>query len=177
MPDGRGYPIRRAIELDPNSSDSRIGFAYFLRCLGRVEEALHQLRIAEKNDPLSPRLQFNLGWLLISAGRYDEAARYCNKLPPDHPGRNMCLGRALLGQGRTEEAIRVFIKSDAKSERGYLGYLGYAYARSGRREEAEKLAIDLSPQQQFVIFASLGDKERTLEALGRMAYVRKSVPV
>jgi TolB-like protein/Tfp pilus assembly protein PilF len=161
--------FRRAIELDPNSSASRTGFAvYLLESLGRIEEALHQLRIAEKNDPLSPRLQYNLGWLLISAGRYDEAARYCNKLPADHPNRNMCLGQALLGQGRTEEAIRIFIKSADGSGRGYLGY---AYARSGRREEAEKLALDLSPLQQAVIFAGLGDKERTLEALDRMAVV------
>src|SRR5437588_148275 len=63
---------------------------------------------------------------------------------------------------------RIFIKSDGKSERSYLGY---AYARSGRREEAEKLAIDLSPQQQVVIFAGLGDKERALEALDRMTVV------
>jgi TolB-like protein len=160
--------FRRAIELDSNSSASHTEFAYLLRSLGRVEEALHQLRIAEKNDPLSPQLQFNLGWLLISAGRYDEAARYCSKLPANHPGKNMCLGRALLGQGRTEEAIRIFIKSDVRSERGYLGY---AYARSGRREEAEKLAIDLSPLQQAVVFAGLGDKERTLGALDRMAVV------
>ena len=163
--------FRRAIELDPGSSASHTRFAlYLLWSLGRVEEALDQLRIAEKNDPLSPQLQFNLGWLLISAGRYDEAARYCNKLPADYPGRNMCLGRALLGQGRTEEAIRIFIKSDDRSDRAYLGY---AYARSGRREEAEKLAIDLSPRplQQALIFAGLGDKERTLEALDRMAVV------
>ena len=55
---------------------------------------------------------------------------------------------------------------------GSRGYLGYAYARSGRREEAEKL-IDLSPRplQQFLIFAGLGDKERTLEALDRIAVV------
>ena len=80
----------------------------------------------------------------------------------------MCLGRALLGQGRTEEAIRIFIKSD---DRGNRGYLGYAYALSGRREEAEKLAIDLSPVLQAVIFAGLGDKDRSFEALDRMAVV------
>jgi TolB-like protein len=163
--------FRRAIELDPVSSSSHAGFAlYLLWSLGRVEEALHQLRIAEKNDPISPQLQFNLGWLLISAGRYDEAAKYCNKLTADYLGRSMCLGRALLGQGRTEEAIRIFIKSKDRSDRAYLGY---AYARSGRREEAEKLAIDLSarPLQQALVFAGLGDKERTLEALGSMAVV------
>ena len=80
----------------------------------------------------------------------------------------MCLGRALIGQGRTEEAIRIFINSGDRSDRGYLGY---AYARSGRREEAEKLAIDLSPLQQAVIFAGLGDKERAVDALDRIAVV------
>jgi TolB-like protein/Tfp pilus assembly protein PilF len=162
--------FRRAIELDP-SSTSRNGFAlHLLWSLGRFKEALDQLRIAQKNDPLSPQLQVNLGSSLISAGRYDEAAGYCNKLPSDHPGRNKCLGRALLGQGKTEEAIQIFIKSDDRSDRAYLGN---AYARSGRREEAEELAIDLSPRplQQALIFAGLGDKERTLEALDRMAVV------
>ena len=162
--------FRRAIEIDPNSSASHAGYAlYLLWSLGRVEEALHQLRIVEKNDPLSPQLQFDLGWSLISAGRYDEAAGYCSKLPADHPSRNMCLGRALLGQRKTEEAIRIFTKSNARSERGFLGY---AYARSGRREDAEKLLVGLPPVQQAVIFAGLGDKDRTLEALGRVAASR-----
>jgi TolB-like protein/Flp pilus assembly protein TadD len=157
--------FRRAIELDPNSSASRTSFAlHLLRSTGRLEEALHQLHIAEKNDPLSHLHQFVLGEVLISAGRFDEAAGYCNKLPADHPGRDYCLGRALLWQGRAEEAIRIISKSDDQSARSYLGY---AYARSGRREEAEKLA-NLSPRS-WVIPAGLGDKERTLEALERAA--------
>ena len=160
--------FRRAIELDPNGSASHSAFAYFLRSLGRGEEALQQLRIAEKSDPLSPQLQFNLAWLLMSAGRNEEATGYCNNLPVDYPSRKMCLGRARLGQGRTEEAIRIFTSSDNK---GVRGFLGYAYARSGRRDEAEKLAIGLSPLQQAVVFAGLDDKDRTLEALDRMSVV------
>jgi adenylate cyclase len=159
----------RAIELDPNNSASHAGYAlYLLWSLGRVKEALQQLHIAEKDDPLSPQIQFNLGWSLIAVGRYDEAAGHCNKLPADHQGRNTCLGRALLGQGRPEEAIRIFTTSNARSERGFLGY---AYARSGRREEAQKLAVDLPLIQQSVVFAGLGDKERALGALDRMAVV------
>jgi serine/threonine-protein kinase len=161
--------FRRAIELDPNSSAAHNEFAAFLlRPLGRVDEALYQLRIAEKNDPLSSELRSNIAEVLTSAGRYDEAARYCNKLPADHPNRNRCLGRALLGQGRTEEAIRILVNSQTGADRANLGY---AYAKSGRREEAEKLASDLSPRplQQALIFAGLGDKERTLDVLDRMA--------
>ena len=163
--------FRRAIELDPGSSAAHSEFAAFLlRPLGRVDEALYQLHSAEKNDPLSSQLQSNIAEVLTSAGRYEEASRYCNKLPADHSGRNRCLGRALLGQGRTGEAIRILVKSETRSDRANLGY---AYARSGRREEAEKLASDLSPRplQQAVIFAGLGAKDRTLDALDRMAGV------
>ena len=161
--------FQRALELDPNSSAAHSGYAmYLLWSMGRVKEALQQLQIAEKNDPLSPQIQFNLGWSLIAAGRYDDAAGYCTKLPADHPARNMCLGRALLGQGRTQEAIRVFVNSNLRSERGFLGY---AYARSGRREAAQELIGDLPPIQQAVVFAGLADKDRALEALDRMALV------
>jgi tetratricopeptide (TPR) repeat protein len=96
---------------------------YLLWSLGRFEEALRQLRIAEKNDPLSPQVQFNLGWSLISAGRYVEAEEHCNKLPTDHLSKNMCLGRALVGQAKTEEAIRILTKSNLRSERAFWATL------------------------------------------------------
>ena len=50
--------------------------------------------------------------------------------------------------------------------------LGYAYARAGRREEAENLATTIPPRNPFnqaLIFAGLGDKDRTFEALDRAA--------
>lgn len=152
--------FRRAIELDPNGSTSYDDFAlYLLLVLGRTEEALHQLRVAEKIDPLSPEVQGRLGYVLISAGRYDEAAGHCEKYYRE------CLGRARLGQGRIGEAIKILAKENNR------GYLGYAYARAGRREEAEKVAADISPNpfNQALVFAGLGDKDRTLEALERMA--------
>ena len=46
-------------------------------------------------------------------------------------------------------------------------FLGYAYARSGRRDDAEKIAIGTNPFNQAVIFAGLGDRERALEAMER----------
>ena len=50
-----------------------------------------------------------------------------------------------------------------------MGFLGYAYALSGRREEAEKMASAAQyANERALIFAGLGDKERTLEALERM---------
>ena len=160
--------FRRAIELNPGRSTSYAHFVlYLLWPLGKVEEALQQLRTAIKTDPLSIEVRDTLGLVLISAGRFDEAAGECQKLPVDNPQKNQCLGRARLGQGRIDEAIQFLAASSAPLDKAFLGN---AYARAGRREEAEKMAAALSPNafNQALIFAGLGDKDRTLEALDRM---------
>jgi tetratricopeptide (TPR) repeat protein len=161
--------FRRAIELDPNRSETYHHFAVFLLWpLDRTEEALKELRLAEKADPLSSRIHQALCYVLPSAGRYDEAAVHGEKLPADSPARGAYLGRARFLQGRTSEAIQIL---ETAFNRGVTpgsevrAFLGYAYARTGRREEAEKMAIGTNPFNQAVIFAGLGDKERALEAM------------
>jgi TolB-like protein/DNA-binding winged helix-turn-helix (wHTH) protein/Tfp pilus assembly protein PilF len=163
--------FRHAIELDPNRSSAHIDYSeWLLEVLGRNDEALQQSRVAEKLDPLSPEVHRSLAWALILAGRYEEAAEYSLKLPADYPTKWMILARARLGQGRTSEAIQILVNDQNlvrnPQERGFLGY---AYARSGRREEAEKMASAAQhANEQALIFAGLGDKERTLEALERI---------
>src|SRR6185436_4102392 len=86
--------FRRAIEIEPGNS-----LAYgdltltILLPLGRIEEGVRQMRIAEKTDPLSPTVQNILGSALLSTGRYEEAAGHCQITP-------RCLGRARWAQGR-----------------------------------------------------------------------------
>src|SRR5262249_24333073 len=67
-----------------------------------------------------------------------------------------------------DEAIRILApKNNGLSK----GYLGYAYGRAGRRDEAERLAVGVAPNAflQALIYAGLGDKDRTLEAFERVA--------
>jgi tetratricopeptide (TPR) repeat protein len=130
------------------------------------------MRLALKADPLSTVIQGRLAVTLMSAGKYDEAAAYCGVQPE-------CLGRARLGQGKTDEAIQILYKFNNPPAENELGrkdlvrprYLGYAYGRAGRREDAEKLAASVAPNafSQALIYAGLGDKDRTLEALDRMS--------
>ena len=159
--------FRRAIELDPHVWSAHVDFVVNLLVpLGRIEEALRELRIAEKIERLEPVVHFLSAWVLMGARRYDEAAAHCEKLPADYGMRINCLGRARIGQARLDDAIHLLAASSMPFDQASLGY---AYARAGRRDEAEKLAT-LTPDAFFqaMIFAGLGDKERTLEALDRM---------
>ena len=165
--------FRHALELAPNDSVIYDNFALsLLMPLGRIQEAVQLMRKAEKNDPVAPRVHLILANALIAAGRYDQAAEQCMKLPADFPGEGVWLARARLGQGRIQEAIQILVDriEQGANSPDIKGFLGYAYGRAGRRDEAEKLAAaDQRPYAQALTFAGLGDKERTLDALERMA--------
>jgi tetratricopeptide (TPR) repeat protein len=152
--------FRRAIELNANRSATRLDYVMNLLVpLGWISNALQQLRMAELSDPQSADVHDVYSYTLISAGRFDEAEEHCRKsMTPAE-----CLGRVRICQNRIEEAIQIL--AAAPNPR----YLGYAYGRAGRRAEAQKLAsISPGALQQVLIYAGLGDKERTFEALDRM---------
>jgi hypothetical protein len=120
--------------------------------------------------------------VLLSSHRYDEAAAECEKLPedclcwpsPQEPVRNECLGRARLGQGRLKEGREILAAGVARGVpmgAPIRAYLGYAYGLLGQRDEAEKLVESdwHSPYHQALALNGMGDKDRAVEALRKMA--------
>jgi TolB-like protein len=166
--------FRRALELDPNSSSTRVHFAEnLLLPLGRIEEAVTQTRIAEKADPLSAEVRTMLAYALISDGRFDEASAQCKKPCKGDPVNQ---GRINVLQGKINETIPILeeqfkerLRTDPEfARRGGADELGYAYALAGRQDEAEKIAALSSRSiEQAAIFVALGDKDRAFEALNR----------
>jgi tetratricopeptide (TPR) repeat protein len=164
--------FQRAVDLAPSDPLWRNHFAMFLLLpLGRVEDALRQLRIAEEIDPLSPQTHDALSLALRAGGRFDEAEFHCQKAAENDQQRSECWAQTLVRQGKTEQALRIL-------ETTWSGHLlqagaqalGVAYARAGRREDAERIAALLPrPASKAQIFAALGDKDRTFDALYRMA--------
>jgi len=163
--------FRYAIQLDPNRAITYTEFAlYLLRVLGRNNEAIQLLRIAERADPLSPEVQSAMGFLLIAAGRFNEAVEHCHKMSAEDALKKVCKARVRLGQGNFSEAIQLLVEEDGNPAR--RGFLGYAYARAGRRDEAEKMAaVTGYANEKALIFAGLADKERTFEALDGMSFM------
>ena len=159
-----------AIEIQPRRSESHADLAAFLLLpLGRFDQALQQLRIAEKNDPLSSFVHLWLGDALADAGRNEEAARACEKMSELNANKEGCVLRVRLLQGRAVEIIRIYEGDPAKSRIG--AGLGCAYARVNRREEAEKVFAATRDTARAEILACLGDKDRVFEALDRDAGV------
>jgi TolB-like protein/predicted Zn-dependent protease len=159
--------FKRAIELDRNRSVFRADYAFwFLTILGRHDEALDQLRAAVRGDPLNKDLIYRTAMVLIGAGRYREAASYCDRLSDP-----ICQARVSTGEGRLDETIRLLAEhSDATRNPQTRGYLNFALARTGHRDEATRRATESQfANEQALIFAGLGDKARAYEALKRMA--------
>jgi len=164
--------FRRSMELQPGRQESHGYFAmYYLLPLGRVDEAIRQLQIAEKSEPI---FRWFLGDALADVGRNEEAAVVCNKLPPDYSLRSQCIPGLMARQGKAAEVIQMY-GTLPDNPTWIRSALGCAYARAGRRDEAERVAASYSNGAGLpyaaVLFACLGDKDRVFETLDRVAQI------
>jgi serine/threonine-protein kinase len=163
--------FRRAIELEPSLTTVYGDFVLStLIPWGRVDEAVATMQTALDADPLSLDLRRILANAQLSAGLFDEALANCEYIlaeRPDFPFVALFRARALLFGGRKQEALDWFHEFAV----GRPGVMGWIHAIEGRREEAERIAaqFDHLPVRQAEIFGLLGDHDRALDALERLA--------
>jgi TolB-like protein len=163
-----------ALDLNPSLTTTHTDYVLStLLPMGKVTDALHVLETAQRIDPLSLDVRRVLALVQVDAERYNEAiesSRWVLARDPKFPYADLWLSRALIFVGRPNEALPLL---ENRSSEGNWGYLGYLYAVTGRRDEAETLAAKLagSPSWQMLIYGGLGDKERAFEALERTAAV------
>ena len=77
--------FKRAIELDPNSVVAHHWYATFLLHMGRTDEALTQIEIAQKLDPSSISALADKAAVLSFDGRRDEAIKLLKELETSDP--------------------------------------------------------------------------------------------
>ena len=178
--------FKRALELNSNDAGAHVGYAKWLLCQGRTDEALAWVQRARELDPLGGAgitplggVAITNGFILFHARRYDEAIRELRNDDPDH----WILGLALIANGQPDEAITVLEKALGPDRNpAVMGMLVRAYAHAGRRSEALRLVDELKRRQQtsyvaaapFVnAYLGLGDSEQALAWLER-AYQEQS---
>ncbi|MEN8116815.1 MAG: helix-turn-helix domain-containing protein [Bacteroidota bacterium] len=145
----------RALELNPNLSLTHYHYAWALFLFGRLEEAVSEHQLAQKYDPFNPMLTAFLGALYSYVGRYDDAIREAYKtfdIVKDFPVGYFVLGETYLAMGRLEEAIKMHEKlASVAPEWGWV--LGYTYALTNHRSEAEKILNELENLEMNSWFA------------------------
>ncbi len=178
-----------ALELNPNDAGAHLGYARWLLCQGRTEEAREWSQRGRQLDPLGVS-GVNIGWILFQSRHYEEAIRELRSdlaVRSEDASAHWFLGFALIANGQAEEAIPTLEKGVALSKRSpaVIAVLIRAYAHSGRRPEALRLLDELKRRQQtgyvpaaaFVnAYLGLADNEQAFAWLER-AYQEHSMIV
>jgi TolB-like protein/Flp pilus assembly protein TadD len=171
--------FKRALELNPNSSDAFDLYGRLCAGLGRLDEAIKLHERAHELDPLTHRV--DIATTLLRAGRYEDAARAATnavKTDPHDPRIFATLGWALFKQGRVEDGLAELERAAAMNpaEDMWLAQLGQAYALSGAAGKARAVLQALedparpapvSPYHLAYVYTGLGDADRAIDHLER----------
>jgi tetratricopeptide (TPR) repeat protein len=163
----------QAIKLSPGYATLHLWYAWHLMVVGRVSEGIIELRKAESLDPLSLIISADLADALCIAHLYDESIRQSHKtleLDPNFAVAHYELGQTLEQKQMHGEAIAEFQKAIelAGHSGAYDSNLAYAYSASGRREEAQKILVDMESQHEqnpsadaniALIYVGLGEQD------------------
>jgi serine/threonine protein kinase/Tfp pilus assembly protein PilF len=177
-----------SIELNGNYPNAHRFYAIYLASMGRSEEAVREARWAEELEPLSVSVKAHVAYIFYFARRYNEAVEAGKKaveLDAMSPVAHQRLGSVYEQIGMFSEAIAEFQKAADGSNRVQLavGSLAHAFARAGKRAEAEKLLAELRERSgsEYVssyliaeIYVALGEKEAAFKFLDK-AYDERSI--
>ena len=141
--------------------------------MGQDREGIAELRKAENLDPLSPIISADLADALCVAHLFDESVQQSRKtleMDPNFTIAHYALGQAFEQKRMLNEAIGEFQRAIELSggNEVFEANLAYAYATSGRKEEATKIVKDLEDRESrhsstdasiALIYLGLGDKD------------------
>jgi tetratricopeptide (TPR) repeat protein len=178
---GPDEDFRRAVALDPNNADVHIWYVQYLTMVGRHEEAIAHSKRAVELDPLTSTTTMQLAWVYDYAGRYNDAIKVSKTgietNPRDYAGLATLAG-AYFNAGMYEESFAAIDSTSAllpdPDEQVWLSWVGFAYGRSGREDEAEEilnrlLALSedryIAPHHIAMVYSGLGRIDEMFEWL------------
>jgi TolB-like protein/DNA-binding winged helix-turn-helix (wHTH) protein/Tfp pilus assembly protein PilF len=170
--------FKRALELNPNYSTAHQWYAIWFVGRGNIDQALAQLSLAEKADPLSLVIKADTADVLNCAGRQEQAAQTATKaleLDPNFLLAHYALADSYIRQERYPQAISEYQKVLAADSDNVWARAGIArvFARTGHRAAAERLLNEVleacgnggCSYEISTIYYCLGDRDRGIEWL------------
>ena len=170
--------FKRAIELDPGNSTAHFRYGQiFLAPVGRVDEAVAEIKRGLDLEPLDVNMGATLAWTYFVAGQNDKALEQAKKtydLEPNHPIGRWMLSQAYIYKERYQDSIQLneeWLRTDPTNQFA-LRDAGIAYAKAGRRDKAEEMIRKFREiaRTQYVptlrlasIYAALGDKDKACD--------------
>ena len=155
---------KRALELNPGYAQAHNLYAGYLTYTGRFSEGISEARHARDLDPLSLPINNALAGRLLASRRYDEALRQVQatlELDSHYAPAHQTLGWVYLHTGKQNDAIREFrvaLTLSGATDTDIQLDLGFAFAVSGKRDEARGILAEIEKlhQQGVVPSSSVG---------------------
>jgi DNA-binding winged helix-turn-helix (wHTH) protein/Tfp pilus assembly protein PilF len=176
---GAEEEFHRAMALDANCAAFHQAYGSFLSSIGNTQEALHEIRLAQRLDPVSPAVNAEVAWALYLARDFAGAHEQCWKVLALEP--SFCAAQHVLGlvyeQMRMyEEAVIEFQNAQASGDEqpAVTAALGHAWAKAGKIAMAEETLSRLqrlsakryvSPYWHAIVYAGLRQNLLAIEWL------------
>ena len=185
---GAEAQLRRAVTINPNYGEAHWTFGSTLPAVGKLGEAVEEMRKALNLDPLYPQYSRWLGRMLLYAEDYEAAIAQSHKtmeLNADYFQAYLDIGSASLAQNRPEQALEWYRRGQRleSSVRSYDAYIVRALAPLGRQEEAEEILKRLEDEsrQHYVRaevlatgYAAVGQLDKAFASLERAFQARSA---
>lgn len=156
--------------------------------VGRSEQSLKELQLAQEADPLSVIINSDLGKLFFFTHQTEQAIEQLQKtieMDPQFPIAHLFLAMAYQKNGMIDEAIR-HLQEEAKtagSRTVFKFVLAYVYAQAGNKAEALTILQELQAAKlpaQFVpafgialIYVGLGERDHAIDWLEKSVAQRE----
>jgi tetratricopeptide (TPR) repeat protein len=181
--------FKRALELDPKSATAHYRYASeYLISVGRTKEAIAEAEKALEIEPLDPNMVANLARHYVYDRQLErglEQSRRAYEADSSFVIARLIYGLTLDANGQYADAIALAEKLlvDDPNNQHMLLVVGYAYGRSGRRADAERVIEkfrEISKTQYVIpsfvatVFGSMGEKDKAFAELEKSVELRDS---
>jgi TolB-like protein/class 3 adenylate cyclase len=172
--------LRRAVASNPNYTDAHWALGTLLPAVGRLDEAIREMRAAQKLDPLSPTFSQWIARFLLYQRRPAEAIAESQRtleLDPQYARGHMTLGLArMLMEGPNAGLESLRRSAEVSWSPSFRAFLAYGLAAAEQEAEARRVLEELESEgrasyvrAEFLAaaYGVLGDRDEAFRQLDK----------